>query len=50
MVHLIARSHAEGLHIFEQKIVHRLQHIFLNDNAELYVFSMGDILKLYRGF
>ena len=22
----------------------------MNDNAELYVFSMGDILKLYRGF
>jgi hypothetical protein len=50
MVHLISRSHSEGLHTFEQKIVHRLQHIFLNDNAELYVFSMGDILKLYRGF
>jgi hypothetical protein len=50
LVHLIARSQAEGIHTFEQKIVHRLQHIFLNDNAELYVFSLGEILKLYRGF
>jgi hypothetical protein len=50
MVHLIGKAKAEGLHDFDEKIAHRLQHIFVNDNAELYVFGMSDILKMFRGF
>lgn len=50
LVEQIANAHLTGIHKFELKIVHNLQHIFLNDNADLYVFSMGDILKLFKGF
>jgi hypothetical protein len=27
-----------------------LQHIFLNDHSELYIFSMRDVLRLLKGF
>ena len=50
MLDLIAQSNSSGLHKFDEKVIHRLQHIFLNDNAELYIFTMKDILKLLRGF
>ena len=50
LVSLLAKAQEQQLYKFEQKIIHRLQHIFLNDNAELYVFSMADIAKLYKGF
>lgn len=50
LVDLIANSHTSGLHRFDQVVIHRLQHIFLNDNAELYIFTMKDILKLLKGF
>ena len=50
LVELIANSHTSGLHIFGQKVLHNLQHIFLNDNSELYIFSMRDVVKLLRGF
>jgi hypothetical protein len=50
LVELIANSQTSGLHIFGQKVLHNLQHIFLNDNSELYIFSMRDVVKLLRGF
>lgn len=48
LVDLIANSHP--VHPFSQKVLHNLQHIFLNDHSELYIFSMRDIVKLLRGF
>ena len=50
MVELISNSHIFGLHIFGQKVIHNLQHIFLNDNSDLYIFSMRDLVKLLKGF
>ena len=47
---LIAQGQTSGLHKFDQRVIHRLQHIFLNDNAELYIFTMKDVLKLLKGF
>ncbi len=48
LVDLIANSHP--VHPFSPKVLHNLQHIFLNDHSELYIFSMRDIVKLLRGF
>lgn len=47
---MIAKSKESGIHKFDTKVIHNLQHIFLNDNSELYVFSMRDINRLLKGF
>jgi hypothetical protein len=50
LVEQIANAKSNGIYKFETKLIHRLQHIFINDHAELYNFSVGDLIKVLKGF
>ena len=50
LVEQIANAKVNKLYSFDPKLLHRMQHIFVNDHADLYVFSMRDIIKVLVGF
>lgn len=46
----MAKAKKANLYTFDSKLVHRLQHIFINDHADLYHFSIIDIIRILEGF
>lgn len=46
----MAKAKKAKLYTFDSKLVHRLQHIFINDHADLYHFSIVDIIRILEGF
>lgn len=50
LVSCLGFAASQKVHTFDRHLVHRLQHIFINDNSELYHFSYSDLLKILKGF
>eukprot|EP00347_Sterkiella_histriomuscorum_P020420 403337874 len=50
LVEQMANAKVHKLYQFDQKLIHRMQHIFINDHSELYNFSIKDITKVLVGF
>lgn len=50
LVNLISNAKVERIYAFDTKTIERLQHIFINDHADLYNFSTADLIKVVEGF
>ncbi|CDW73278.1 UNKNOWN [Stylonychia lemnae] len=50
LVEQIANAQFHMLYKFDQKLIHRMQYILVNDHSELYVFSIKDIIRIIKGF
>ena len=50
LIEQIGVAHQHKLHEFDSKLIHIMQHIFVNDHSDLYVFGIDDLHKIFIAF